>query len=61
MQTSNTNNNAPNGPYHNFINKWSFRIGVTCSLIGYLTYLPFFTYVGLALMFVYVMFGDMTE
>lgn len=61
MQASNTNKNTPNDPYHNFINKWSLRIGATCSVIGYLTYLPLFTYIGLGLLFVYVMYGDIEK
>lgn len=60
MQASNTNN-SPNDPFYNFINYWCLPIGVISLTLGLITYLPLFTYIGLGLMFINLLLGDITE
>jgi len=60
MQASNTNN-TPNDPFYDFINIWSFPIGLVGLALGLVTEIPPFMVIGLGLMFMYVLLGDIAE
>lgn len=61
MQASNTNNNVPNDPFYDFINCLSLPIGFVSLVIGLVHGTPSFTYIGLTLMFIYLLFGDISD
>lgn len=61
MQASNTNKNTPNDPFYDFINSWSLPIGFVSLVIGLVSGTPSFTYIGLTLMFTYLLFGDISD
>jgi hypothetical protein len=60
MQASNTNN-TPNDPFYDFINNWSFPIGLIGIILGITTETNPFVIVGIGLMFMYVLLGDISE
>lgn len=60
MQVYGTNDNN-NDPFYEFINKWCLPIGFGGLVIGVISVTPTITYIGLCLMFTWVMFGDISD